>query len=77
MLMITDDMRDYVHSHPTARPENDITRGSGGPDVEFEGYMPRAGYYRAWTQFQRGGKVITIPFTFRVRTLEESVRTVG
>ena len=36
-------MRDYVHSHPFEGPESDITKGFGGPNVTFEGYMPRAG----------------------------------
>lgn len=76
-LMMSGDMRDYVHSHPTPRPENDIARGFGGPQVEFEGYMPRAGYYRAWTQFQRAGRISTFPFTFRVLTLDESVGRAG
>jgi hypothetical protein len=36
--------------------------------------MPRAGLYRAWTQFQRAGRLVTVPFTFRVLTLEERAR---
>jgi len=67
-------MLDYVHSHPFEGPESDITRGSGGPNVTFEGYMPRPGRYRAWSQFQRKGQVITVPFTLNVSTLEEAVR---
>jgi hypothetical protein len=75
MLMMSEDMADYVHAHPTARPELDIARGNAGPEVEFEGYMPRPGMYRAWTQFQRNGTVITVPFTFKVWSLEDAVRT--
>jgi hypothetical protein len=55
-------------------PESDITKGFGGPQVTFEGYMPRAGHYRAWSQFLRRGQVITVPFTLNVSTLEEAVR---
>jgi hypothetical protein len=54
-LIMSDDMRDAVHSHPSPGPESDISRGFGGPDVTFEGYMPRPGLYRAWSQFLRGG----------------------
>jgi len=74
MLFLSEDMADYVHSHPTDGPDTDISKGLGGPKVTFEGYMPRAGLYTAWTQFQRDGKVITIPFTFSVATLEEAMR---
>lgn len=71
MLMMSEDMADYVHAHPTARPELDVRRGLAGPDVQFEGYMPRPGLYRAWAQFQRRGTEITVPFTFKVWSLEE------
>jgi hypothetical protein len=73
-LILSEDMLDYVHSHPFEGPESDITRGFGGPNVTFEGYMPRPGRYRAWSQFQRKGQVITVPFTLNVSTLEDAVR---
>jgi hypothetical protein len=73
-LLLSGDMVDYVHSHPTEGPESDISRGFGGPTVTFEGYLPRPGLYRAWTQFQRRGTVTTIPFTFTVKTLDEAMR---
>jgi Heavy metal binding domain len=73
-LILSEDMRDYVHSHPFESPENDVTKGVGGPTVTFEGYMPKAGRYRAWCQFQRNGEVITIPFTLNVATVEEAIR---
>lgn len=74
MLILSEDMRDYVHSHPFESPDSDIAKGFGGPDVTFEGYLPRAGRYRAWSQFLRKGVVITVPFTFNVSTVEEAVR---
>jgi hypothetical protein len=67
-------MVDYVHSHPVEGPESDITKGLGGPRVTFEGYMPRPGRYRAWTQFQRKGELTTISFTFTVKTIEDAGR---
>ena len=42
-LILSEDMRDYVHSHPFEGPDSDISKGSGGPTVTFEGYMPKAG----------------------------------
>ena len=73
-LILSEDMLDYVHSHPFEGPESDITRGFGGPNVTFEGYMPRPGRYRVWSQFLRKDQVITVPFTLNVSTLEEAVR---
>jgi len=73
-LILSEDMLDYVHSHPFEGPESDITRGLGGPNVTFEGYMPRPGRYRVWSQFLRKDQVITVPFTLNVSTLEEAVR---
>ena len=73
-LILSEDMRDYVHSHPFEGPDSDISRGFGGPTVTFEGYMPRAGRYRAWCQFQRNGEVITFPFTLNVSTIEDAVK---
>ncbi len=79
-LMMSEDMVDYVHSHPLdilAQPDDDggppqflIPPGAdleairGGPNVTFEGLMPRPGRYRAWTQFRRNNKVHTFAFTF-------------
>jgi hypothetical protein len=73
-LILSEDMADYVHSHPTEGPESDITKGIGGPRVTFEGYLPRPGRYRAWTQFLRNDQVTTVSFTFTVRSLEDAVR---
>ncbi len=73
-LILSEDMADYVHSHPTEGPESDITKGVGGPRVTFEGYLPRPGRYRAWTQFLRNDQLTTVSFTFTVRSLEDAVR---
>ncbi len=79
-LIMSEDMIDYVHSHPLdilAMPDDDggppvflippgadLEKIRGGPDVTFEGLIPKPGHYRAWTQFRRGGKVHTFAFTF-------------
>ena len=75
-LILSEDMRDYVHSHPFEDIDA-VSKGVGGPTVTFEGYMPKAGRYRAWSQFQRNGEVITIPFTVNVLTLNEAYRNPG
>jgi hypothetical protein len=80
-LIMSEDMVDYVHSHPLdilAMPDDDggppvflippgadLEKLRGGPDVTFEGLMPKPGRYRAWTQFRRNGKIHTFAFTFQ------------
>jgi hypothetical protein len=73
-LILSEDMTHYVHAHPSEGPDSDITRGLGGPRVTFEGYMPQPGRYRAWTQFQRNGRITTVPLTFTVWSLDEATR---
>jgi hypothetical protein len=79
-LIMSEDMVDYVHSHPLdilAQPDDDggpptflippgadLEKIRGGPAVTFEGLMPKPGNYRAWTQFRRNDKVHTFAFTF-------------
>jgi len=81
-LIMSEDMVDYVHSHPLdilAQPDDDggpprflippradLEAIRGGPDVTFEGLMPKPGRYRAWTQFRRHDKVHTFAYTFNV-----------
>jgi hypothetical protein len=73
-FVLSEDLRDSVHSHPPEwRDGREISSGFGGPEVMFEGYMPRPGRYRVWAQFLRRGELMTIPFTFQVFTLDEVV----
>lgn len=73
MLLLSEDMRDVVHSHPsTERSGSDISTGAGGPEVTFEGYLPRAGLYKAWTRFLRRDQLVTLSYTFKVLSLDEA-----
>jgi hypothetical protein len=80
-LIMSEDMVDYVHSHPldtsTVSDESgpkafmlpvgvDPETLRGGPQVTFEGLMPKPGMYRAWTQFRRNNKLYTFATTFKV-----------
>lgn len=81
-LILSEDMVDYVHSHPI-----DLSAGfdeesgpklfmipmgvdpetlRGGPEITFDGLMPRAGRFRAFTQFRRRDELHTFEFTFEV-----------
>ena len=60
LVVISADRATYVHSHPL--PANATT----GPTVQFNTTFPRTGVYKAWGQFQRHGRVVTVPFVFEV-----------
>lgn len=64
MLILSEDLADAVHVHPA--PETK----TGGPEVVFEARFPRPGKYRVWTQFQRGGQVLTAWFTVTAEPLD-------
>jgi rRNA maturation protein Nop10 len=80
-LSMSEDMLDYVHSHSLdilagedddgvpqfiIPPGSDLEKLRGGPDVTFDGLMPKPGRYRAWTQFRRNDIVHTFTTTFTV-----------
>lgn len=60
MLIVNADLTDANHAHP----ENQTTRG---PSVSFQPLMPAAGLYKIWVQFQRQGRVVTVPFVVAVQ----------
>ena len=79
-LVMHEDMVDFVHVHPLdivpgsdednpvffIPPGADLEALRGGPEVTFDGLMPRPGRYRAWTQFRRGDTLHTFATTFEV-----------
>lgn len=81
LLLLSEDMATYVHSHPInlvveqedavapeyiIAPDADLAAIRGGPTVTFDALMPEPGRFRAWAQFQRHNQVLTLPFTFTV-----------
>ncbi|HEY7189848.1 MAG TPA: heavy metal-binding domain-containing protein [Vicinamibacterales bacterium] len=81
-LIMSEDMVDYVHTHPLdilasgdddsmpqflIPPGADLEKLRGGPTVTFDGLMPKPGRYRAWTQFRRSNTLHTFTTTFEVR----------
>ena len=90
-VIISEDMKDFVHAHPMAKGEKmgdmkmdgkkaDEHSAGGHQHSTMEGTVtkpsasevsahtafPRAGLYKLWAQFQRGGKVISVPFVVNV-----------
>lgn len=82
MLLLSEDLQCYVHSHPInlvvqaedaasipeyiIPPDADLAKIRGGPRVTFDALMPKTGVFRAWAQFQRNDQVRTVQFTFNV-----------
>ena len=64
LMIIHQDGQTVVHSHP-AEDEAGLAASRKGT-VAFNARFPKPGVYKAWGQFQRGGKVVTIPFVVKV-----------
>src|SRR5207253_1648709 len=73
-LIMSEDTLEYVHSHPIDQlpPNANLEQLRGGPNVTFEGLMPKPGHYRAWTQFRRNNVVHTFTYTFNVVDVGEA-----
>ncbi len=81
-LIMSDDLVEYVHSHPLDLSADydeeagpmlfmipmgvDPSTLRGGPAITFDGLMPKPGSYRAFTQFRWHDEVRTFVFSFDV-----------
>ena len=89
-VIISEDLKDYLHVHPMEKGESMDSMNMGGkmpddhskgddhssmkaadtkvvsPEIMAHTTFARAGMYKLWAQFQRGGKVIVVPFVLRV-----------
>ena len=72
-LIVNEELTEYIHAHPEETLEGTDIKDGGGPDVTFHTLFPKAGRYKAWVQFQRGGKLSTVSFTFRVLRQGETI----
>lgn len=76
LLILSEDMTEYVHAHP--REETQPMPGAGptgGPEIIFDALPPKPGRYRAWLQFQRNDRLSTVSFTFAAPRQGESPRS--
>jgi hypothetical protein len=65
LVILSEDMTEYVHAHPREETQPDPNAPTnGGPEVLFDALLPKPGRYRAWLQFQRNGRLSTVSFTF-------------
>lgn len=83
-VIISEDMKDFVHAHPMSADEHATggghhddsgskphshaakTAARSASEVAAHVAFPRAGLYKIWAQFQRGGRVIDVPFVVQV-----------
>ncbi len=61
LVVLSADASKYVHAHP-------LTETAADDEVAFEVHFPGSGTYKAWGQFQRDGKVFTIPVVMQVQS---------
>jgi hypothetical protein len=65
LVILSEDMTEYVHAHPREETQPDPSAPqTGGPEVIYDALLPKPGRYRAWLQFQRKEKLSTAVFTF-------------
>ena len=60
MLLVRGDLTEAVHVHPEAL-------AATGPVISFHPLVPAPGDYKMWVQVQRGGRVVTVPFSIRAK----------
>lgn len=81
-VIISQDGEEFLHAHPLeksgsatrhdehsnhgANSHQHGAKAAGNSEVSAHTTFPRHGLYKVWAQFQRGGRVITAPFTIRV-----------
>jgi|GEM_PF-519158 len=59
VVILSEDTEQYLHVHP-------LDDKAAGPDAKFATSFPHAGIYKVWAQFQRDGKMMTVPFVLNV-----------
>ncbi|MBW5445367.1 heavy metal translocating P-type ATPase [Cohnella sp. CFH 77786] len=59
VVILSADTERYLHVHP-------LDEKAKGTEAKFATEFPEPGVYKLWAQFQRGGKVFTVPFVFNV-----------
>jgi hypothetical protein len=60
LVVIRAATNDYIHAHPERSSDQKH-------EVSFDVHAAAAGLYAGWGQFQRSGKVETVPFVFEVK----------
>ncbi len=64
-----------AHAHQTAELKDAANENGGASEVAAHTTFPRPGLYKIWAQFQRGGRVITVPFVVRIEASQTASAT--
>jgi len=62
LLIVSGNLTSALHGHPADTQ-------TSGPEILFDPVLPKAGLYKLWLQFQRNGRVVTVPFVIEVAPL--------
>lgn len=69
LMAINQNGRDIVHTHTVGAggAVSNAMATKSGPRFTYDLTVSTPGLTKVWAQFQRGGKVLTVPFTFQVK----------
>ncbi|MBI1763756.1 MAG: YHYH protein [Acidobacteria bacterium] len=87
-VIIDERQESFIHAHPLEAPQfaptptaphvhNEAALGPPPAIIRTLTSFPRAGLYKLWAQFQRGGQVITQPFVLQVGAAQPPSATVA
>lgn len=65
LFILNEDLVTMAHAHPRGAEPTPEMRA--GPEVAFHTVLPKAGRYKLWAQFQRGGKIVTTDWAVEVK----------
>lgn len=63
-VLVNEGHSEYLHAHPLLDAPSPDARG--GPEVGTQTLFPKPGLYKVWGQFQRSGKIYTVPMVINV-----------
>jgi hypothetical protein len=78
IMIVSEDRREFIHAHP-ADDVGEHTHQPTGPSPKIVSAITgfrKPGLYRLWVQFQRQGRVITVPYTINVEPARSKPRAV-
>ena len=62
LLLVNPALTSALHGHPAGAQ-------TAGPEILFDPVLPKPGMYKLWLQFQRRGRIVTVPFVIEVAPL--------
>jgi YHS domain-containing protein len=80
MMAISEGGKQVVHTHSVHEGSDPVTglkvtsamATPKGPTQSFKLELPTGGLYKIWAQFDVGGRILTVPFTFQVKESKHS-----